>query len=429
MSIDNPVAGYIEETHLAPLAVGALRKALSRLANAGEAADPLVFVGRARELAPIIGRIEALLDGEPFNPRCSLLFQGAPGSGKSVLIREAARRLETLGLATLVKPRIPNGPGVEALYRDLADRIAGTVPDDHRTTRTSSGSVRGGVAGVIGGEVVEGRSVLPRAVHSAEAIRAVAGGRGWGPARAAVVFIDEIQNIGARGTDALVVHLVEDLHTQSDIPVLMVLSGLSDSDVALDQAGISRIDTVEVERLSIAEARECLLESAMRAVRAGVGCGDRGALGAWADGAAAASEGWPRHMQNYLLALWEALCRQDVPSLDAVDLDGVREEGDARRARYYADRVKVCGLPAAALRPLCEAFAAKGVVERRRVGGLVDEGVSRLSPSERREADERCPPGMTRFDKLLHAGIVSLDAGEGCFSPIPSMVAYVLGRV
>ena len=427
MSLDNPIARYVEGARLAPLPPDALRRALSRLAHAGEADDPLVFVGRERELAQITGRAEPLLDGV-LGPRRTLLFHGAPGSGKSVLMREAARRLEGPGFATLVKPRIPDRAGVEALYRDLADRIAGTAPDDHRTTRTTTGSVRGGVPGVIAGEVVEEHTLAPRPAHSAEAIRALAGGRAWGPAPAAAVFIDEIQNLAEKGTDPLALNLVEDFHTQSDIPVLMVLSGLSDSAIALDRAGISRIDKVWVQRLSVAEARECLLESALRVVRAGVGCADRDALGAWAEAAAAASEGWPRHMQNYLLALWEALYRQEAPSLDAVDLDAVRREGDVRRARYYADRIEVSGLPTAALQPLCGAFATKGALERGEVVRLADEGVARLGPSERREADERCPPGMVRFDTLLHAGIVSLDDEGRCVSPIPSMVDYILAR-
>ena len=428
MSLDNPIARYVEGARLAPLPPAALRRALSRLAHAGEAADPLVFVGRERELAQITGRAEALLDGEPFNPRCSLLFQGAPGSGKSVLMREAARRLEGLGFATLVKPRVPDRAGVEALYRDLADRIAGTAPDDHRTTRTTTGSVRGGVPGVIAGEVVEEHTLAPRPAHSAEAIRALAGGRAWGPAPAAAVFIDEIQNLAEKGTDPLALNLVEDFHTQSDIPVLMVLSGLSDSTAALGRSRISRIDALCVGRLSVAEARGCLLESALRAVRAGVGCADRDALGAWADVAAAASEGWPRHMQNYLLALWGALYVQEAPSLDAVDLDAVRREGDARRERYYADRLTVGGLPATALQPLCEAFAVGHTPDESGVELLVDEGIRRLPPPLRKKAAALDPRGEGHFRRLLHAGIVSPDAGGRCVSPIPSMVDYILAR-
>ena len=48
MSLDNPIARYVEGARLAPLTPAALRRALSRLAHAGEAADPLVFVGRER---------------------------------------------------------------------------------------------------------------------------------------------------------------------------------------------------------------------------------------------------------------------------------------------------------------------------------------------------------------------------------------------
>ena len=427
MSLDNPIARYVEGARLAPLPAKALSTALRALAHAGDADDPLVFVGRRRELDRIIYTAEPLLYGE-LGRRRTLLFEGAPGSGKTVLVREAARRLEALGVAAIVKPELPDGPEVEALYRELADHLAGSHPEEHRTSRTTSGTLHAGVPGLLGGEVVEGRTVSPRPAHSSSAVRALAGGRPWGPARAAVVLVDEIQNIGKKGADSPVVRLVRDLHTQDAIPVLMVLSGLSDSSVELELAGASRVNRFRVDRLSAGEARECLLESALRAVRAGVGCADRDALGAWAEAAAAASEGWPRHLQNYLLALWEALYRQEAPSLDAVDLDTVRREGDARRDRYYADRIRVSGLPAAALHQLCEAFAAKSALERGDVVRLADEGVARLAPSERREADERCPPGMVRFDTLLHAGIVSLDDEGRCVSPIPSMSDYILAR-
>ena len=92
MSINNPIAGYVEGARLAPLPPDAPRRAMSRLANAGEAADPLVFVGRRREIARIAGRAEALLDGAPFNPRCSLLFQGAPRSGVAQRLAPSRRR-------------------------------------------------------------------------------------------------------------------------------------------------------------------------------------------------------------------------------------------------------------------------------------------------------------------------------------------------
>ena len=427
MSLDNPIARYTEGARLAPLPANELKTALRALAHAGDADDPLVFVGRRRELERIIYTAEPLLSGN-LGRRRTLLFEGAPGSGKSVLMREAARRLEAMGVTTLVKPDVPDGAGIEALYRELADRIAGTAPDDHRVTRTTTGAVRGGLPGVIAGEVVEGRTLAPRPAHSAEAIRALADGRAWEPAPAAAVFIDEIQNAPPGETESPASWLLRDLHTQSAIPVLMVLSGLSDSAIALDRAGISRIDKVWVQRLSVSEARGCLLESALRAVRAGVGCADRDALGAWAETAAGVSDGWPRHLQNYLLALWGALYVQEAPSLDAVDLDAVRREGDARRDRYYADRLTVGGLPAAALHPLCEAFAAGRTPDESGVELLVDEGIGRLPPFLRKKAAALDPRGEGHFRRLLHAGIVSLDDEGWCVSPIPSMVDYILGR-
>ena len=242
------------------------------------------------------------------------------------------------------------------------------------------------------------------------------------------MFIDEIQNASPGETESPSSWLLRDLHTQYAIPVLMVLSGLSDSAIALDRAGISRIDKVWVQCLSVSETRECLLESALRAVRAGVECADRDALGAWAKAAAAVSDGWPRHLQNELLALWETLYVQETPSFDVVDFDAVRREGDARRDRYYADRLTVSGLPAAALHPLCEAFAVGRTPDESGVELLVDEGIGRLPPPLRKKAAALDPRGKGHFRRLLHAGIVSLDDEGWCVSPIPSMVDYILAR-
>ena len=74
------------------------------------------------------------------------------------------------------------------------------------------------------------------------------------------------------------------------------------------------------------------------------------------------------------------------------------------------------------------AFPAKGILERGEVVTLTDDGVARLAPSARQEADERRLPGMVRFDTLLHAGVVTLDDEGRCVSPIPSMVASILAR-
>ena len=90
MSLDNPIARYTEGARLAPLPANELKTALRALAHAGDADDPLVFVGRGRELERIIYTAEPLLSGN-LGRRRTLLFQGAPGSGKSVLMREAAR--------------------------------------------------------------------------------------------------------------------------------------------------------------------------------------------------------------------------------------------------------------------------------------------------------------------------------------------------
>ena len=427
MAIDNPVLRYREGLQLPPLPRSELQRALRSLAHAGDADDPLAFVGRERELDTMIGTVEPLLHGE-IGRRRTLLIQGAPGSGKTALVREVARRLEEMGVATLIEFDVPRGGAVDAVYLTLADRIAGTSPDDHRVVRTRSGAFSGGLPGVARGEVVEGRTIPPKPVRAAADIHALASGKGWGPAPAAVVFIDEIQNIATRGANSPEAGLVSNFHTQDKIPVLLILSGLSDSKVALDQAGVSRVTAVELGRLPLEDARACLLRSVGMAVRAGVECRDDAAVRAWAEAAGKASDGWPRHIQNYLLPLWQALNRQERPCLDGLNFEDLRGLGDRQRENYYAERIDVTGLTARALRPLHQAFASGRALGDGQVVSLIQEGIAGLTQPEQRLIDDRCPPGEMRFRRLLHAGVVTRGLDGNCVSPIPSMVDHVLRR-
>ena len=197
-----------------------IRNLLLRLSRASERSDPLVFAGREQTIAETVGRTEVLPPtGEWGN---TVLIEGAPGAGKTALLREVARRLEASGTTTIVQPDVPQADDVEAIYAELAAALAGAPPNLARTTETKTRNLSVGPAALRGGST-SGASLAPPRITSPRAVAALRGDRPWRSADKAVVFIDEVQNVAR---DSPAAELLSALHTQQSIPVLLVCAGV-----------------------------------------------------------------------------------------------------------------------------------------------------------------------------------------------------------
>ena len=401
-----------------------LRAVLRRLAASGEKGAPLAFVGRKREIAKVMDSALPMLDGDIPCGR-TLLIQGAPGAGKTALIREAARRLEERGLKAITQPDVPSAAKVRTLYETLATALAGAGPDLFRTTARTDAGIKAAPAGLGS----RGKTVTAPVIDDPDHVAALRRGEDWGPHKGAVLFIDEVQNIHS-DPEAPASRLARALHTQSSMPALLICSGLSDSEDALERAGLTRIGTTQKIALGPL-AREESVECARRTLKTvrdlGVGGGD-GRVDSWAIRIADASDGWPRHLQNYFIATWEVLAEQEKPNADRMDIGAVMERGDGLRRAYYVERVARTGLPNGVLAALHGRLRREARLDRLQAAEVVGEAVDRLPPRHRQMIRTEMPNDVACLARLLHSGVVALDAERRCISPIPSLSDHILAE-
>ena len=403
-----------------------LQERLSRLADAGERGDPLVFSGRGEEIKRIVRAAGNLppdgASGQTF------VVEGAPGAGKTALIRELARRLSAVGSSTVIREKVPSDESVMAVYRTLLSVVSGIPPEEARTTRSKGTAVAGGVGGVMSGKRVSSESVAPLVTLDTAMIAEQCSPERLSSAQPVVVFVDEVQNLQA-GSGAA--KLLEDLHTQGKLPVLLVCAGLSTSSARLADAGISRLGAtrhIRLGGLAADEAIDCAERTLALSRQWGVDVPDD-EMKVWAQAIAEASDHWPRHLHCYLQAVWGVLADQDAPSLAAASLAEALARGRELREAYYLERLRNGGVPLEVAGTLHLRLADGGVLDLLEATLLVGETIDeRLSPRAREIARSAFPADSHCFNAMLKSGLVSLDERDLCISPIPSMTDFVLDR-
>ena len=303
---------------------------LAERSTTGARTDPWTFAGRVDEIAHIL-RLSRSLPPEGKRSQ-TVLVQGPPGSGKTSLMAHVASLLDQDSGASTGTYLLASPPrqweGVNEVYGQLATMLADAPHPAGAPTVQDTSKVRAGIGGV-GGERTRTRTSPPVTFAGASSIAAwhhAAGATEWLPRRRVVVFADEVQGVTPETPAAA---LLEDLHAQASIPVLLVCAGLPNSERRLAQANLSRIDHVlTLNGLSHAEAVECATETLRQGIERGVRGGDAD-VDPWASRIAQASDGWPRHLHAYLQATWRVLGEMDVPDLAGADIECAMAEGDA----------------------------------------------------------------------------------------------------
>ena len=391
---------------------------------------PWAFAGREAEVA----RILALSRSLPPEGAASqtLLIQGAPGSGKTSLLIHAQRMLEEHPDWKTAPCHIENPPGtrqgVNEAYGHMAEHLVGTSPARFFDTTQRSTKGRAGVAG-ISGERTHTTISPPPVFTGAASIAAWhrarhAGQQAWGPARRVIVLLDETQGIRP---DTPAAEMLQDLHTQRRIPVLLVCAGLSNSVNRLDRAGLSRVENVlGLGGLDEEEARDCATRALRQALEHGVR-GARADVDAWGARIARAAGGWPRHLHTYLQATWKALAKMPEPDLAAANLDAVMVAGDTERQIYYRRRVGLSGCPSHILRAIHQRIGGAGKpLYEGALRNAIARAISQAPERERQDWDERFSTLDDGIDSMLRAGVLSIDETGAYCSPIPSLAHFIL---
>ncbi len=410
-----------------PLGPDQLRKRLSDLADSGERGRPLVFAGRRAELQMLLKATQAGRLPPNGHPGGSVFIHGAPGAGKTSLVhafKDALAKNQPKA-AFVFCAKVPSEASLQLIHhRLLAHFLGGKVAQPGETTTKTKAGVIGvpglGQAGVETGVHTNLPGSLDIASVAAKADRRRMRGR-FPPL---VIAIDEMQNL-APSTPAA--SFVEDLHTQSELPILLFGSGLSTSRQAITAAGISRTRadrSVTLGGLHPDEALACARQSLALLRSWGVFCAQE-ELDAWAECLAQASDNWPRHLHCYLSPLYSSLSKQDVPSLPATDLAEIVERGDALRSARYREAIE----PTLAFLPIIGAIhaaisdAPSTIPEALEI--ISDARDHLLTDGRARSFNKIYPTDEDFMLKLLRSGVIeSLPDGTIC-SPVPSMTDFV----
>ena len=357
-------------------------------------------------------------------PGTTILIQGAPGAGKTALLAQLRRRVEQdAESGTLLCGSAPGDEEVSGLYGELASLLIDAPAPTRRGASRRETRIEAGVPGVARGGVATSQENVPPTFHAA---REVARDRrdGWSPKSRVIFFVDEVQALKPGGA---VARLLLDLHTQAELPVLLVCAGLGNSQAALSAAELSRIGSViDLGALAGDEALDCAVRNFSDIAKRGVVASDA-TIERWAEALAKASDNWPRHLQVYLHAAWSELLGQDHPNLNRADLDAVLSKGHERRGTYYEARLNASQTPLAVSLALHRRLTDGAALRREAALEVIDAAVEALPSATRARWMDRFHGNSEHcLDALLRAGVVSQDAMNRCASPIPSFSAHIL---
>ena len=381
----------------------------------GEREKPIAFAGRDALINEILAVAKDMsngpLKGETF------VISGAPGCGKTALLAEISDRSS---LPCILCAEVPGDGKTDLIWGQLTEHLTGMPLEQQRSESHESYKSEGGLN--IGTKVsvgqTRGKTARPLNIDSCAAITTLAKN---GCKTPVIVCIDEVQNIQSNTRAAM---LVRELHTQSDAPVLLVCTGLSNSKHRLDEAGISR-NTLKHEvglgGLEKSESEKAIENSLEKIAEIAKVDPDK-LIYLLKENIAEACDNWPRHITCYLHGVCEALLERDPPSLVDFDLANALDRGHGFRDQYYQDRLNASKVPARILHNLYQLMSKSNLSEYECADFLYGE----VERSDSRSLKERFPRTEVVFQQALRAGVITLnDLGECEVPPIPSLVRYV----
>ncbi len=399
------------------------------IADHGERKPPIAFGGRENIIGSICEISQYLFDTERFLGGDTFIVGGPPGSGKTSLVHEVIKRLEKR--TTEGKPvqsvfcASPSAVGAyQQLLWNLASALTGTSKDKLRSEHKSlfSVEVKAEALGVVKKEY--GREVKVPDANSLDQLISLSKRLANRPV---VVSIDEAQNV-EKGSD--VARLIDMLHTQTELPILLVCTGLANTKDRLHELKlISRSTLRHYFPLGLLEPEESA-ETVRNALD--VICEKTGVQGTSdqerdliADRIAAESDNWPRHLTCYLIALCEELAKQDQPSLVDFRLTDAIRAGNKYRQAYYQERLNTSKIPIPILADLYRAIRAE-CLSQLACEDTLEEIIARYQDKGATSLKRRFSTGEKAFEWVRRLGLVTTDGpDETCRVPIPSMEAFV----
>ena len=393
------------------------------------------FGGRADEIGVVeraLSRIRERVREGHWRPSGgeTILFQGAPGAGKSALLHHLVRRWRAAGpgAPAVVDTQASHYVDESALALHLAEEIFDSalseqfrrsVATHSSTNRSLSGGVPGVATGAGAPESGRHEATAPAAPTLAAVRRALSG-----TGETIVLFLDEAQVLESFDADAAR-PVISSLHVGSHGgPFLPVFAGLAYSDAVLQNCGISRFSIDHdrtLEALSFGEAVE-IVHTMFGDCRVS---GNQETKRQWAHALANESSGWPQHLHVAMRALAAQLLAAPAPGqLEPIDSGfgvAVLQASASARDAYYERRIDE---PLADARQLvAETFRRIGEEATR--GEVLDHiraAAQRGSGSRDLPRDHDEP---MLLDRMIRRGLLQRTPKKMLACPIPPLRDYI----
>ena len=423
-----------------PKQIPAGREGLARYIRTQDRSAPPYFAGRRRLLSDIedacmdvwhchknrLAQIEGM----------TRVIYGAPGAGKSSVLKYLRYAWQqdaymTLDAAGGERP----GPTPAMLYCDSVDlyyleefyeNLVVFITQDQRNDLFAkfSETMRlggGGSAGIVKGGIEHEKTKHHDAVRaSMSAMAKVLPHSEW--KRPVVIAIDEAQNFEGDRNSPVGRFLRAFHENQHNLPVIVLLAGLSDTKLRVRELGLSRLSRDSVNSLNGLDAAE------VAELKAGFCAHFEIDLGRYSDEFDALlqrTDGWAAHLQNCLQAFskvyLEAQCE-----IEAVDFARVEQLSLASRMRYYHARLSYA---------MKESEGLLGMLMSQLTGSeKLGEVLGMIQRIADQNADNparimRLPSGMSEedyYNDLIHSGALQERNDGKVVCPIPSFRQFLI---
>ena len=318
----------------------------------------------------------------------TMVFQGAPGAGKSALMEEcmeAVRRHSTPEapwVAVAMEPDTLKSP--PAVVRAMVN--AASAESERLREMASSTSV----AGMLDDLLNLARKLFHElSERGGSALGVSVGGRSddegmpasWVFQNAApllgkfhiVVCVDEAQNIPITGNTKGVMGCLH--RNPQGIPLVAAFFGLSDTQNVLRECGLSRFADERVVTLETLPDEDAAC--AIRSVFDSYGfTGTQETREVWVSKLAELSQGWPQHINRVAVAAVRVIC-DNGGHIDGAHLEQALESGRERKDAYYAGRLAAGTHDPALYKQLALAAESRpeGILPREALRGLTQSAL------------------------------------------------------
>ena len=423
-----------------PMQIAAGREGLARFIRSKDRNAPPYFAGRKRLLSKIEDACSDVWHCHENrlaqNKGSTWMVYGAPGAGKSSFLEYLRYAWQqgaymTLDAAGCERP----GPtpammyfgstdaySLEEFFEKLVDLVTQGQTKDvfaqiSETMRVSGGGDAVLVTGGIEHETTKHHDAVRTTL--AAVAKALPHSK-W--KRPVVVAIDEAQNLPGDENSPVGMLLQAFHESQTNLPVFVLLAGLSDTKMRVRELGLSRLSDGNANSLNALDVAE------VAELKAGFCAHFEIELGRYSDEFDALlqrTDGWAAHLQNCLRAFskvyLEAQCR-----IEAVDFAKVEQMSQGSRMRYYHARRSDAMKDSSEL--LGSLMAQLTGSEER---GQILDMIQRISDdnANSRNRTKRLPPDMSEedyYNDLIHSGALQeLNDGK-VVCPIPSFRQFLI---